>query len=142
MALALDFLRSTLSRWINKYAWLPVISIYVLLAWTCISFAESHYYKPDRLRIQAGKIISANTPEDSLIIAAPDIPGTDCRDPRLLFRSRRNGWSIYKRELTPELIDQLRMLGAEYLAIVTKHDNAGKMFGFEAKEFKLDKTTW
>jgi hypothetical protein len=90
--------------------------IYALLVLEATAFAESAYYHVDVVREGAGAIIAAHTRANSVVIVSE--PGTDCRDPRLLFRAHRNGWSINAGELTPALVGALAARGADQLAIV------------------------
>ncbi|MDO8969818.1 MAG: hypothetical protein Q7U74_03960, partial [Saprospiraceae bacterium] len=43
----------------------------------------------------------------------------DCRDPRVLFRARRRGWSVEEAALKPGVVERLQgEQGAEYWAYV------------------------
>ena len=79
-------------------------------------FAERNDYKLDPVREGAGVIIAAHTSETSLVIVSE--PATDCRDPRILFRARRNGWSIGAADLSPAVVRGLVANGATELALV------------------------
>ncbi|MEM0996038.1 MAG: glycosyltransferase family 39 protein [Bacteroidota bacterium] len=70
--------------------------------------------------IAAGKVIRAETPEDALIVAS--YGGLDCRAPLVLYRGRRNGWSIPKQDLSADLLKRLQEVGAEYLVIIRNPD--------------------
>lgn len=143
MAISLDTIYEISRRYILRFAWVPVFSIYFVLGYYCVSYAEAKYFGHDSIRIEAGDIIQRVTPENSIIIAAVDMPGTDCRDPRLLYRAKRNGWSVYERHLSRELITALKTQGAQYLAVVTKmRDKAKEICGQEVDIYALRKRPW
>ncbi len=76
------------------------------------SFYFQHYYRLPPVPIAGGQAIREHTPENSLVISS--YGGLDCRAPMILYRAKRNGWSIPQATLTPYIIEQLRGEGAEY----------------------------
>ena len=116
--------------------------LYGLVAVNSLTYAEAHFFKLDSIRIEAGEVISRHTPSDALIIAAPDIPDTDCRDPRLLYRAKRNGWSIYKEQLSPNLIASLKGLGAQYLVVVAPVQTVDEMYGYRGTVYPVSNLPW
>lgn len=117
--------------------------LFLVLTANALWYAETHYYGLDHLRLEAGQVISCNTPEGSLVIVAAEMPDTDCRDPRLLLRARRCGWSVHLPRLTPELIDRLRAEGAGYLALVAPAtDDIQTVYGYPALTRPLSIPPW
>jgi O-antigen ligase len=82
-----------------------------------LAYAERHYYGRLDGLVEGGREIARLTPDDALVVVS--FRNLDCRSPHLLYHSGRYGWSIAERDLEPELLDRLRDLGAEFLAIVT-----------------------
>lgn len=82
--------------------------------------AETYYFKTFFTEsvpaITAGQAIREHTPEDALVIIS--YGSLDCRAPMLLYRARRDGWSVPKDFINPEIVEKLREEGADYLAIV------------------------
>lgn len=74
------------------------------------------YFTVSQVPVQAGKAIQEMTPKGSLLIIT--YGGLDPRAPMLLYRARRNGWSIPQKDLTPTLVKQLMQEGATHLALV------------------------
>jgi 4-amino-4-deoxy-L-arabinose transferase-like glycosyltransferase len=108
-----------------------------------VFYAETTYYPLDAVRIEAGRIIEHHTPRDALVIVAPNIVGTDPRDPRLLCRAKRHGWSIYKPHLNDELLMSLKFLGANYLALVIETDGeVTEIYGFPATTYAMRYPRW
>ena len=95
------------------------VFIFAIFAVFSIIYAEKTYYKIDQICIEAGKIINAQTPaENCLLIAATAFPDTDCYDPRVLYRAKRIGWSINLKDMTTDLINNLKEIGATHLAVI------------------------
>lgn len=92
--------------------------LFMLFAGNALAYANSHYYKRDALREEAGRIVAQHTPPNALIIAASDIGYVDCRDPRLLYASDRIGWSLANGDLTASITARLQQLGASHLVIL------------------------
>ena len=104
-----------------------------LLAISSIAYAQRHYFWLDTIRIEAGKIIDRHIPPDVLIIAAANLDGTTGNDPRLLFRAKRNGWSIHKDALNKNVVQKLKDLNAEYLIVLDKATlSVSNLFGYPA----------
>lgn len=110
--------------------------------------AEEYYFKQfytvSKIPIEAGKLIEAETEPDDLVVVS--FGSLDCRSPHLLYRARRNGWSIDKKYMTPDLLERLRAEGAGYLALVRKKPlpkPLQKYLGqFEEKRMKIADTGW
>ena len=107
-----------------------------------VASAEKHYYGRLDGLVEGGRGIARSTPEDALVVAS--FRNLDCRSPHLLYHAGRYGWSIDDRDLSPELLDGLRDLGAGYLAIVTTgaldDDLALSLVRFDRREIDLHGT--
>jgi 4-amino-4-deoxy-L-arabinose transferase-like glycosyltransferase len=126
----------------RKFASILSLLLYGLVAVNSLTYAETHFFKLDSIRIEAGEVINRHTPPGALIIAAPDVLGTDCRDPRLLYRAKRNGWSIPKEHLSRDLIAALKGLGAQYLIVVAPAENADEICGYRVEAHPLSNPPW
>lgn len=132
LALCLAFLciniKEQIQRFVSHWALGIILIPVILFVWRGFQLTEQvnlnqseekyfqHYYKLQTEPIAGGKAIRDNTPENSLVISS--FGGFDCRAPMILYRARRNGWSIPQATLTPEIIEELRSEGAEYLASI------------------------
>ena len=73
------------------------------------------YFKISADHVEIGRLIEENTPDDALVIVT--YQKMDCRDPRILYRARRRGWSVEEAALRPEVIGRLhREQGARFWA--------------------------
>ncbi len=142
IAVAIELPVQLFGRSAGRFASIMSLFLYGLVAVNSLTYAETHFFKLDSIRIEAGGVINRHTPSDALIIAAPDIPDTDCRDPRLLYRAKRNGWSIYKKQLSPSLIAALKDLGAQYLIVVAPVENVDEIHGYRAEAYPLSNIPW
>jgi hypothetical protein len=90
---------------------------FALLALSNIACAEFFYYKTDPETVAVARVIRENTPPDALVIVTN---GTmDCRDPRILYRADRRGWSVQEAAVKPGVIERLhREQGAQVWAYV------------------------
>lgn len=79
-------------------------------------FFFSDYYRLPPVPIKAGAAIRKHTSKEDLVIVS--YGGLDCRTPLILYRARRNGWSIPQATLTPEMMEELRKVGATTLAAI------------------------
>ncbi len=121
-------IKEQLQRFISNWATLVILIPIVLFAWRSWELTEQkrlnhaendffqYYYKLETVPIVGGQAIRDHTPEGSLVISS--YGGFDCRAPMILYRSRRNGWSIPQATLTPEIMERLRQEGAQYLASI------------------------
>lgn len=76
-------------------------------------YAETHYYQVPLDQVEIGQIIRKNTPDKALVIITYD--NMDCRDPRILYRAHRRGWSVEETALNGEVLSRLHTEeGAEY----------------------------
>lgn len=88
------------------------------------SYAESHYYHTENYLELIGGKIEKNTEQEDLVIIS--FGKMDPRCPLLLYRARRNGWSIPHKDLSPTLIYKLMEEGANQLAIVSSRAPGGQ----------------
>ena len=109
-------------------------------SWQC---AKTAYGSPDNVRQYAAELLEELTPEYACVIVAPDIPGTDSRDPRILARAHRVGWSIYKRNLSHEIIAALILEGATHLAILAQFDDViTSAYGYDVTTYSVGIGRW
>ena len=93
-----------------------------------IGYTEKNYFKTAEDEIEIAELIRQHTPDDALIAVTYD--KMDCRNPKILFRSDRRGWSIEELALNPTVIDRLHKdQGAHFWAF------AGKLPGIEMSGF-------
>jgi hypothetical protein len=118
-----------------------VVTVAVLLGigvWN-FSYAEANYYKTQPYLELIGGVLEKNSNKDDLVIIS--YGGMDPRNPMLLYRARRNGWSIPHKDLSPTIIYKLMGQGANQLAIVSRNapGGQGKTFTdfFPQKKFSL-----
>lgn len=105
--------------------------LFGFLAAANILYTERDYFKVASRDVEAGRLIRLNTPEQALVVVTC---GTmDCRDPRILYRARRRGWSVEELALRPEVIERLhREEGAGYWAYMGAGLPQGQMQGYLA----------
>lgn len=78
-----------------------------------IAYAEINYYKVDQKVENIAGIIKNNTPASALVITT--YQNLDCRNPRILYRTGRRGWSVEELALNPNVINRLHEEeGADY----------------------------
>lgn len=78
-------------------------------------YTEVRYFKIAADHVEIGRLIRENTPDSALVVVTYGM--MDCRDPRILYRARRRGWSVEEAALRPGVIDRLRReQGARYWA--------------------------
>lgn len=68
-------------------------------------YTEVNYYSINQKDVEIGAIIRENTTKNDLIIIST--PKMDCRNPKILYRSRRRGWSIEYNALNKSVIQEL-----------------------------------
>lgn len=86
-----------------------------LLAAGSILYAELFYYKINNEHVETAKMIRENTPDSALVIVT--FQNMDCRDPRILYRAQRRGWSVEEDAVNDEVIRRLTQeQGAGYWA--------------------------
>jgi 4-amino-4-deoxy-L-arabinose transferase-like glycosyltransferase len=143
IALGMLRVRDLLARLLPGMTSVMVPLLLAVVAINAFWTAETRYYGIDHLRVEAGRVIAANTEEGSLVIVAAEMPDTDCRDPRILYRAERCGWSVHLPQLTPELIERLREEGAGYLALVAPaNDDIEAVYGYTAETIPLFAPPW
>ncbi|MEO1623802.1 MAG: glycosyltransferase family 39 protein [Bacteroidota bacterium] len=69
-------------------------------------YAEYSYYELPHQLIEAGQQIEAQTDERAKVVVT--YRDFDCRNPRILYRARRRGWSLEEKGLQPEVVERLR----------------------------------
>ncbi len=103
------------------------------------SYAEINYYENQKIMELAGTLVKEKTTEEDLIVFS--YGGLDPRCPLLLYRARRNGWSIPQKDLNPTLIYLLMKEGASKLAVIRKGPFEGEMQAYTGylpmQEFRL-----
>ncbi|HHG84926.1 MAG TPA: hypothetical protein ENJ82_09285 [Bacteroidetes bacterium] len=67
--------------------------------------------------------------------------GLDCRSPHVLYRARRNGWSISRASLGVDLVEKLHELGAGYLVLI-RNKNVEKTLAKHLEKYPLDQFTF
>ncbi len=86
-----------------------------LLVVVNVAYTEAYYFKISAEHVEIGRLIRENTPDSALVIVT--YREMDCRDPRILVRARRRGWSVEEAALRPTVIERLRKeQGAQYWA--------------------------
>lgn len=84
-----------------------------LLAAANIAYTEKAYFKIAAEHVEAGRLIRQNTPDTALVIVTSG--QMDCRNPKILYRARRRGWSVEEAALRPDVIERLhREEGARF----------------------------
>ena len=69
------------------------------------SYTEVQYFKVAEEHLEMGYLIRQHTPDSALVIVS--YSKMDCRNPKVLYRARRRGWSIEEAALRPEVIERL-----------------------------------
>lgn len=104
-----------------------------------ITFAEREYFTRVPDLIEIGWLIQQQTQEEDLVVVS--YGKMDCRNPRILYRARRRGWSLEVAGLQREVLERLRREeGARVWAYVgTALPAAVGSWGLpEAQVFKLE----
>ena len=70
-----------------------------------LAYAEMNYYVVDPKIEDIANILKQHTPEMSLLIIT--YRDLDCRNPRILYRSDRRGWSVEEAAVNPTVINRL-----------------------------------
>lgn len=68
-------------------------------------YAEMNYYEIATDHVEIGQLIQQNTPDSALVIVT--YQNLDCRNPKILYRAKRRGWSVEETALKPEVIQRL-----------------------------------
>ena len=88
-----------------------------LLVAANVTYTEIAYFKISAEHVEMGRLIRQHTPESALVIVT--YQNLDCRNPKILYRARRRGWSVEEAALRPEVIERLRLEeGAQYWAYI------------------------
>jgi 4-amino-4-deoxy-L-arabinose transferase-like glycosyltransferase len=123
IAIAIDAPRQMFGQRFQNTATILSFAILVILTVGSVSYAKHNYFIHDKLSEKTGLKIAQTTPANALIIIASEILDGDPRDPRILFRAGRYGWSIHKQHLSRDIIERLKKEGATHLAIVKRVPN-------------------
>jgi hypothetical protein len=84
---------------------LATVAVLLVLGASNFNFAETNYYSNQSYLELIGNVIGKNSEPDDLVIIS--FGKMDPRCPLLLYRARRNGWSIPHQDLSPPLIYKL-----------------------------------
>ena len=142
IARALDLPVQLWGKRFPTLALFATVLAFALLAFKSIQWTERYFYQVDWLRVEAGRLIEENTPRDALVIASTTTH-TNPRDPRLLERAHRYGWSIYRDHLTPELVERLTRFGATHVVLVVPEDEpTTEILGRKATTLSLHESPW
>jgi len=96
--LGIDTITSVKKVWGNSLLFMLIIG--------STFYAEYHYYEiPKELEEISRLVNSSTTTSDSPIVVYQDF---DCRNPRILARAQRMGWSLETSAAKPEVIEKLR----------------------------------
>lgn len=92
------------------------------------AIAEWKYYEvPDQLDKIASVVYETTSVEDLPIVVYDNF---DCRNPRILGRARRRGWSLEEKAATPAVVNRLyQEEGATHLIVVGNTDLARQLIG-------------
>lgn len=84
-----------------------------LLVVANVAYTERYYFKVSSEHVEMGRLIQQNTPDSALVIVT--YRDLDCRNPKVLYRARRRGWSVEEAALRPEVIERLhKEQGAQF----------------------------
>ena len=116
MAAALIKLNDLISTKSKVAAKLVVLSGLVIIGGINVRYANAMYYVEQPYLEHIGNMVREKTAEDDLVIFS--YGGFDARCPLLLYRARRNGWSIPFNDLNSTIIYKLMLDGADQLAVI------------------------
>jgi len=87
--------------------------LFGLMAGVNFIYAELNYYKLPHDEIEIASLIKRYTPDSALVVVTYSL--MDCRNPKILYRARRRGWSVEEAALKPNVIERLQKeQGAQY----------------------------
>ena len=112
-----------LQKRFGKLIFLSALSVTIV---SCTVFAEQHYYDTSPELDEIGAKIREVVPSTALpIIVYQDF---DCRNPRILYRARRRGWSLEEDAANPKAIQRLIYeAGATHLIIFKGSSQAASL---------------
>ncbi len=94
-----------------------------------VAYSERYYFKISAEHVEIGRLIRENTADSALVIVT--YRDLDCRNPKILYRARRRGWSVEEAALKPEVIERLhREEGARFWVYVGAGLPEEKMQGY------------
>jgi 4-amino-4-deoxy-L-arabinose transferase-like glycosyltransferase len=102
-----------------------------LLVATNVTYTEICYFKVSNEHLEIGQLIQQNTPGSALVIVT--YQNMDCRNPKILYRARRRGWSVEEAALRPEVMERLhKEEGAGFWVYVGADLPQSQMHGYLA----------
>lgn len=112
-----------------KYKMVP--GLFALVALVNIIYCEKYYYKLPYEEIEIAGLIRDFTPDSSLVAVTYD--RMDCRNPKILYRAHRRGWSIEEAALKPDVLERLHQeQGAQFWAYIGTTFPPGGQTGYYA----------
>lgn len=89
--------------------------LFGLVAGVNFIYAELNYYNLAQDEIEIAALIRKHTLDSTLVVVT--YGQMDCRNPKILYRAKRRGWSVEEAALKPEVIQRLhKEQGAQYWA--------------------------
>lgn len=117
-------LREHLTKYKKSLTYLAMIVIIVFNT----AIAEWKYYTIPEELDEIAQVVNQSTQMDALPIVVYD--GFDCRNPRILGRARRRGWSLEEEAANSAVVERLyREEGATHLIVIDKADLAAELIG-------------
>ncbi len=113
MAIGIEFLADFLE---SKNSILIQLFFLVTLCITAISFSEKSFFKQEIIYEDIGKQIAENSNENDLLIVSYGKLSVHC--PLILYRAKRNGWSIPIDVINEKIVTNLCKEGCKYLAFI------------------------
>ncbi|MBK7935567.1 MAG: glycosyltransferase family 39 protein [Lewinellaceae bacterium] len=102
-----------------------------LLTTANVAYTELYYFKVSADHVEIARLIRQHTPDTALVIVT--YQNLDCRNPKILYRARRRGWSVEETALRPEVIERLhREEGARFWAYAGTALPQKQMLGYLA----------
>jgi len=94
-----------------------VLSLLLIgLFYQSITFAENEYFKIDEEQHFIGDCISKNSTEQELVLVSVDGLSVHC--PTILYRAKRNGWSVPIADITGKIVFNLMKEGCTLFVII------------------------
>lgn len=120
MALGIEKWRHHLS---NRFSsqWIVYLALIIFAYWGFRN-AEQFYYTDSKNLVTIGNKMAEVLPPNDLIVCT--YADFDPRAPHLLYQSHHYGWSIKRRSVSQELLQQLKGLGAKWWVFVGSEENS------------------
>ncbi len=90
---------------INSFSQFLMPIILLGLAFQSIAFSKQEFFKIDDEQHIIGNYINKNTKSDELVLVSVDGLSVHC--PNILYRARRNGWSVPTADISGEIVFRL-----------------------------------